>query len=108
MGTHIPKIIIRYKYSNRYTYIKVCTIINMVYVCKDECRYCTSEKKAMINIKPSIAYLVANRCSICSESNESIWYLKTLDKCLCCGTTLRRKSKHSLGRQKVTDELRST
>lgn len=81
-------------------------IINMVYTCKDECRYCVSEKKAMLNIKPSIAYLVANRCSICSESNESIWYLKWKNSCPCCGTTLRRKSKHSMGRQKITKSLK--
>jgi len=59
----------------------------------------------MMNIKPSIAYTVANRCSICSESDESIWYLKWKNSCPCCGTTLRRKSKHSLGRQKITQIL---
>jgi hypothetical protein len=71
----------------------------MVYVCKDKCRH---EKKGMVNLKPNIAYMYANYCSICSESNQSIWYLKRITECLCCGSKLRRKSKHSFGRQKVT------
>ena len=74
----------------------------MAYCCKGECVHITSVKKGMINIKPSLAYMVGNRCSICSDVNESIWFLKWVKSCPCCGTTLRRKSKHSLGREKVT------
>jgi len=77
----------------------------VVYLCKDECRHESSEKRAMINLKPSIAYFKANRCSMCSESNNSVWYLKCVNKCPCCGSTLRRKSKHSVGRNKVTEYL---
>ena len=73
----------------------------MVYECKNCCKV-EELKKAMINIKPSIAYLFCNLCSICSESNSNVWYLKWVNSCPCCGTTLRRKSKHSVGRQKVT------
>jgi len=79
----------------------------MVYLCKNKCRYKGSNVLAMTNIKASIAYLKANRCSTCSESNESIWYLKSQDTCLCCGSSLRRKSKHSIGRQKVTEQLKT-
>ena len=87
----------------------------MVYICKDFCRsgvYCFKDmteihgfKKAMINIKPSLAYMIANRCGTCSESKESVWYLKWVSTCPCCGSSLRRKSKHSIGRQNITTHI---
>ena len=90
----------------------------MVYICKGCCEcglncivdgiHVIGYKKAMVNLKPSIAYMVANRCSICSDVNSSIWYLKNILKCPCCGTKLKRKSKHSYGRAKVTKFLSRT
>ena len=73
----------------------------MVYICKDNCRL-DRLKMSMFNIKPSLAYIFCNRCSICSDSCISVWYLKWVKDCPCCGSTLRRKSKHSEGRKKVT------
>lgn len=87
----------------------------MAYICKDSCRCgvhtfkdmteINGFKKAMINIKPSLAYMVANRCGTCSSETESIWYLKHIRVCMCCGSALRGKSKHSFGRQKITQYL---
>lgn len=63
---------------------------------------CSIDKKGMVNIKSSIAYIFANRCSQCSVIGKSIWYLKWVKRCPCCQTILRRKSKHKIGREKVT------
>ena len=75
----------------------------MVYICKNSCKI--GNEQAMINIKPSIAYMVANRCGSCSDQKESVWFLKWVDSCCCCGSALRRKSKHSFGRAKVTEYI---
>lgn len=77
----------------------------MVYICKGACGIGIT--KAMINVRPTIAYMVANRCSICSDINASVWYLKRILKCPCCGTKLKHKSKHSYGREKVTEFLKT-
>ena len=67
--------------------------------CKGSCLF---NKLGMVNLRSSLAYIFANRCTQCSTINNSIWYLKWVKNCPCCGNQLRRKSKHRLGREKVT------
>lgn len=76
-----------------------------MYSCRYHCRI-DYVKMAMLNIIPSVAYMVANRCTICSDINTSVWYLKWVKSCPCCGSSLRRKSKHSEGRRKVTEHIK--
>ena len=73
----------------------------MPYVCKNNC-ILDNINKCMTNLRPCLSYKFANRCSVCSDAYKSVWYLKWVDKCKCCGTLLRRKSKHSAGRNTVT------
>lgn len=68
---------------------------------------CTLDKKGMINIKSSIAYIFCNLCSQCSYQGHSVWFLKWVNRCPCCDNPLRRKSKHRLGREKITYILNS-
>jgi len=71
--------------------------------CKGECIHPSSLSRGMENVLPKFSYFVANRCTVCSESSKSIWFLKWVKHCPCCKSILRRKSKHSETRQKVTE-----
>jgi len=73
----------------------------MAYICKGTCKL-NGLKKGMINLRSLTAYRFANCCSKCSDQEEVIWYLKWVKHCPCCGSELRRKSKHSKGREDVT------
>jgi len=71
----------------------------MAHLCKGWCGL--SHTKAMINLRPCIAYEYANRCSECSDIGNGLWYLKWVRICPCCGNILRRKSKHRIGRERM-------
>ncbi|MFB5617790.1 MAG: hypothetical protein ACE5Q4_03920, partial [Nitrosopumilus sp.] len=66
--------------------------------CKNKCE--SGQYKAMKNISVSIAYFIANRCTNCSDTKNHYWYLKWVNRCPCCGSTLRRKPKKSPSRER--------
>ena len=64
--------------------------------CKNKCE--AGKFKAMYNLPVKIAYIFANRCTECSDTKMHVWYLKWVNRCPCCGATLRRKPKKPNGR----------
>ena len=46
-----------------------------------------------INPKTSTPYDEYNRCTVCSDKCEGVFYKKPTGRCICCGADLRRRSR---------------
>ena len=65
----------------------------MTFSCRDQCRR-DCNMRGMQHLNPATAYRSASRCTTCSDIGDDIWYLKIINKCPCCSSRLRTKSRH--------------